>query len=103
MLLFAALAYPQAATKTADENRGAAADQATAAADQATKEAQRQGKVALKPEANQSPAQTVDQAIAFERYKELAAQREARKQGNASEADRSLEKAPAKAKPAKKR
>ena len=102
-LLFAALAYPQSATKTAktpDENRATANDQAT-------REAQRQGRVALTPEAGQSPTETMDQAIAFERYKELAAEREARKEAKGSEADRSADRSiekpkPVKAKPPKK-
>ena len=51
--------------------------------DEATKEAQRQGTVALKPNAAQSPTQSVQQAIAFERYKELAAEREAQKEAGA--------------------
>ena len=51
--------------------------------DEATKEAQRQGTVALTPNANQSPAQSVQQAIAFERYKELSAEREAQKESGA--------------------
>jgi hypothetical protein len=96
-LLFAALAYPQAETKTSEANQGTAPNAATA-------EAKRQGRVAMKPN-SESPAQSLRQAIAFERYKELAAQREARKQGTAStstEADRSMEKAqPEKAQPMK--
>ena len=44
----------------------------------------------MKPNA-QSPSQSMSQAIAFERYKELAAQREARKSGQSSDADRSVE------------
>ena len=54
------------------------------AVDQATKEAQRQGQVALKPNATQSPTQTVQQAIAFERYKDMAAEREAQKEAGAT-------------------
>jgi len=68
MLLFASMAFSQ---------------------DGATAEAKRQGTVALKPDA-QSPAQSMSQAVAFERYKELAAEREARKEGTSS-ADRSVE------------
>src|SRR6185436_4638762 len=90
MALFAALAYPQSErktpeTKTPDENRAAASDDAA-------REAKRQGRVALTPDAGQSPAQTLQQAIAFERYKDLAAQRDARKQATVSEADRSMDK-----------
>src|SRR5437660_3376866 len=54
------------------------------AADAATAEAQRQGQVALAPHATQSPTQTVQQAVAFERYKELAAERQARKDAGGS-------------------
>jgi len=57
------------------------------AQERATAEARRQGRVALNPNA-ESPNQTMQQAIAFERYKELAAEREARK---TSRADRSVE------------
>jgi hypothetical protein len=60
--------------------------------DAPTAEAKRQGSVAMKPNA-QSPAQSMSQAVAFERYKELAAEREARKEGMTnSGADRSVEK-----------
>jgi hypothetical protein len=59
--------------------------------DTASAEARRQGSVALKPNAS-SPSQSMSQAIAFERYKELAAEREARKAGAVSAADRSIEK-----------
>jgi len=84
MVLLAALAYPQSPGKTPDETRAAASGAAT-------REAQRQGRVALNPQAGQSPTQTIEQAIAFERYKQLAAEREARKQGSVSDADRSME------------
>jgi len=99
MALFAAFAYPQSQTKAPDENQATASDEAT-------REARRQGRVALKPDA-QSPAESMRQAIAFERYKELAAQRQARKEGSVSEtsrsADRSVDKpSPMKEKPAKK-
>jgi len=58
-------------------------------ADDATKEAARQARVALVPDAQQSPAQTVQQAIAFERYKDMAAEREARKEaGQTAESSR---------------
>jgi hypothetical protein len=50
------------------------------------REAQRQGQVALKPDAEQSPSQTMQQAIAFERYKEKAAEREAEKEASAQTA-----------------
>jgi len=63
----------------------------TAGSDAATAEAQRQGTVALKPTVSQSPSQSVRQAVAFERYKELAAEREARKMGRSSSADRSVD------------
>jgi hypothetical protein len=69
LLLFAPLARPQ---------------------DHAAKEAHRQAQVALKP-AGESPSQTMQQAIAFERYKELAAEREARKEAGVSNADRSAD------------
>jgi hypothetical protein len=58
----------------------AQSEPAKPAADAATKEAERQGRVALVPNAQQSPTQTVQQAIAFERYKDMAAEREARKE-----------------------
>ena len=84
VLLFAPLVYSQtSASKTADEAPPAASDTATA-------EAKRQGRVALST-SDQSPAQSMSQAIAFERYKELAADREARKEGMNSNADRSVE------------
>ena len=67
---------------------------AAPAPDAAASEARRQGSVAMKPNA-QSPNQSMSQAIAFERYKELAAQREARKSGQSSNADRSVESKPA--------
>ena len=84
ILLFAPLVYSQtSATKAAD-------DAAPAASDAATAEAKRQGRVALTT-SDQSPTQSMSQAIAFERYKELAAEREARKGGTTSNADRSVE------------
>ena len=59
-----------------------------------TAEARRQGSVAMNPNA-ESPKQSMSQAIAFEKYKEMAAEREARKSGEGSTADRSLESKPA--------
>jgi hypothetical protein len=50
------------------------------------REALRQGQVALDPNAQQSPSQTIQQAIAFERYKEMAAEREAQKEASAQTA-----------------
>jgi hypothetical protein len=61
--------------------------------DEATKEAQRQGRVALQPNAQQSPSESVQQAIAFERYKDLAAEREAQKEASAANAESSSAKA----------
>jgi hypothetical protein len=55
-----------------------------AGTDAANKEAQRQGQVALQPNARQSPSQTIQQAVAFERYKEMAAEREAQKEASAA-------------------
>ena len=78
LLLCAALLNAQS-----DEKK-APADERQAAASAATQEAVRQGSVALKPNAQQSPAQTVQQAIAFERYKDLAAAREAQKEAGGS-------------------
>jgi hypothetical protein len=57
--------------------------------DEAGREAQRQGRVALQPNAQQSPTQTVQQAIAFERYKDLAAERQAAKDEGAATAESS--------------
>jgi hypothetical protein len=57
--------------------------------DAASKEAQRQAQVALKPNAQQSPSQTVQQAVAFERYKEMAAEREAQKEASAANPENS--------------
>jgi hypothetical protein len=84
ILLLAPLAFSQEQSSPA----------ATPAPDAAASEARRQGSVAMKPNA-QSPNQSMSQAIAFERYKELAAQREARKSGQSSNADRSVESKPA--------
>jgi len=78
LLLCAALLNAQS------DERKAPADERQAAASAATQEAARQGTVALKPNAQQSRAQTMQQAIAFERYKDLAAEREARKESGAS-------------------
>ena len=84
ILLFAPLMYSQSsATKGTDEAAPTASDAATA-------EAKRQGRVALTT-SDHSPAQSMSQAIAFERYKELAAEREARKEGMHSSADRSVD------------
>lgn len=65
-------------------------EQSAPAQDTATSEARRQGSVAMKPNAS-SPSQSMSQAIAFEKYKEMAAQREARKSGQSSNADRSAD------------
>ena len=46
----------------------------------AVQEARRQG-VAANSKTDKSPEQSMRQAIAFERYKELSAEREARKEG----------------------
>src|ERR1700686_1175320 len=58
----------------------------------AAQEAKRQS-VATKSTTDSSPAQTMQQAIAFERYKDLAAERQARKEagqsGATNTADRS--------------
>ena len=75
VMLCAALLHAQSEPKTGE--------------DAAAKEAQRQGRVALTPNANESPTQSVQQAIAFERYKELAAEREAQKEASASTAESS--------------
>ena len=83
LLLCAPLAYSQSSEAKANNNQAAQA--APASTDAATAEAKRQGTVALKP-AEHSPSQTMSQAIAFERYKELSAQREARKEGTSSAA-----------------
>ena len=83
MLMLAPVAFSQEAATPAA---------ATPTHDAATAEAKRQGTVALKPNANQSPPQTMSQAVAFERYKERAAAREAQKEGTATSADRSVEK-----------
>jgi hypothetical protein len=53
----------------------------------ANQEAARQGRVALAPDAQQSPNQTMQQAIAFERYKEMAAEREAQKEASGQTAE----------------
>jgi hypothetical protein len=53
----------------------------------ANREAERQSRVALQPNAQQSPTQTLQQAIAFERYKEMAAEREAQKEASAATAE----------------
>ena len=69
VLLCAALLHAQSEPKTGTDEAG--------------REAARQGRVALDPNAQSSPTQTVQQAIAFERYKEMAAEREAQKEANA--------------------
>jgi hypothetical protein len=69
VLLCAALLHAQSEPKTGTDEAG--------------REAARQGRVALDPNAQSSPTQTVQQAIAFERYKEKAAEREAQKEANA--------------------
>jgi len=60
-------------------------DSQQTAATNATREAQRQGRVALSPNADQSPSQTISQAVAFERYKEIAAERAAQKEAGGGE------------------
>jgi hypothetical protein len=55
--------------------------------DAASKEAQRQARVALQPNAQQSPSQTIKQAIAFERYKERAADRESQKENSVARSE----------------
>jgi hypothetical protein len=70
------------------QDKAATPDPATPAPDAAMAEAKRQGRVALKPTAESSPTQSIRQAVAFERYKELAAEREARKESRSSNADR---------------
>lgn len=88
ILLFAPLAFSQEQAPSAQQQ--APAQEAPAV------EAHRQGRVAMKPN-SESPKQSMSQAIAFEKYKELAAQREARKSGESSSAaDRSVESRPAK-------
>jgi hypothetical protein len=47
---------------------------------QARQEAERQGRAALKPNAEGSPSQSMRQAIAFERYKEQAAELQEQKE-----------------------
>jgi hypothetical protein len=66
-----------------------AQDEKTTGSDRAAAEAHRQGRVALKPLAD-SPSQSMHQAISFERYKEMAAERQARKEGRSSNADRTM-------------
>src|SRR5689334_728398 len=78
LLMCAALLNAQSEPKKTTE------DSRQTAASEATREAQRQGRVALTPNATQSPTETVQQAIAFERYKELAAEREAQKESGAT-------------------
>jgi hypothetical protein len=72
VLLGAALLHAQSEPKTG--------------ADAAKREADRQARVALQPDA-QSPTQTMQQAVAFERYKEMAAEREAQKEAAAANAE----------------
>ena len=69
VLLCAALLHAQSEPKTGTDEAG--------------REAARQGQVALAPNAQSSPTQTVQQAIAFERYKDMAAEREAQKEAGA--------------------
>jgi len=84
VLLGAAFLNAQSQSKPApEEGRQAASTEASA-----TQEALRQGRVALQPNAQQSPSQTVRQAVDFERYKELAAEREAKKEAGANSANR---------------
>jgi hypothetical protein len=73
--------------------------------DVAVQEAKRQS-VAANSKTDMSPAQTMQQAIAFERYKNLAAEREARKEAGQSRvtnntADRSMDDAAPVRKPSK--
>src|SRR5262245_18676950 len=84
ILCLAPLAYSQ------ESKSAASSETKTAAQDAASAEALRQGRVAMDPNA-QSPQQSMSQAIAFERYKELAAEREARKEARGMNADRSAE------------
>ncbi len=70
LLLCAALLHAQSEPKTGTDEAGI--------------EAARQGRVALDPNAKSSPAQTLQQAIAFERYKDMAAERQAQKDAAAS-------------------
>jgi len=77
-VLCAALVHAQPEQKKAPD------DSHQAVADKATREAQRQGQVALTPNATQSPTQSLSQAVAFERYKEMAAEREAQKEAGAA-------------------
>ena len=72
VLLSAALLHAQSEPKTGP--------------DEATREAARQGRVALDPNAKSSPTESVQQAIAFERYKDMAAEREAQKEAGAANA-----------------
>jgi hypothetical protein len=74
LLLCAALLHAQSEPKASSD-------------DAANKEAQRQAQVALQPNAQISPTQSVQQAVAFERYKEMAAEREAQKEANAVSAE----------------
>jgi hypothetical protein len=53
----------------------------------ASREADRQARVALDPNATQSPTESEQQAIAFERYKDQAARREAQKQAGEGRAN----------------
>ena len=68
------------------------------AQDAATREAVRQGRAAFDSSASHSPAETMRQAIAFERYKDIAAAAEARKEAGRSyqnnSADRRAEQTP---------
>jgi hypothetical protein len=83
-MLMGALVLSAALLHAQPEQKKAPDDSRQAVADEATREAQRQGQVALKPNATQSPTETVSQAIAFERYKEMAAEREAQKEAGAA-------------------
>ena len=59
--------------------------------DASTKEAVRQGRAAFDFTASRSPNQTMEQAIAFERYKDQAAAMEARKEAGHSYEDHSAD------------
>ena len=93
MVLFAPLAFSQEQAPAKEQ----AAPATVPAHDAPAAEARRQGRVAMKPNAD-SPTQSMSQAIAFEKYKEMAAKREARKSGEATSADRNEESKPAKVK-----
>jgi len=83
-MLMGAIVLSAALLHAQPEQKKAPDDSHQAVADQATREAQRQGQVALTPNATQSPTQSLSQAVAFERYKEMAAEREAQKEAGAA-------------------